>query len=57
MRTKPLVITVNRAEREQVKLAASLKLMSVREYVRRAINRSLVRDGVDAVLLRELEDR
>ncbi len=50
-------IPVSAAELEQVKLAASLRHMSLRWYVVRAINQSLRSEGVDSVLLREKGDR
>jgi len=49
----PLMVTVTADERDWVKHAASLKGQTLREYVIRAINASLRRDGVDAVCIRE----
>ena len=48
-----IAIFDSRNEPDWVKHAASLSGMSWREYVRRAVNRELRRQGVDAVLLRE----
>lgn len=42
-------------EIEQVILAARLRALSVDEYVRRAVNAQMVREGVDAVLFRTTE--
>ena len=44
-------------EFEWVKHAANLRHVSLAEYVKRAINASLRREGVDAVLFREREAR
>lgn len=43
-------------ERDQLRLAAKLRHVSLSEYIRRAINASLRREGVDAVLFRESDD-
>lgn len=48
-----IAIFDSREESDWVKHAARLRGMSWREYVRRAVNERLQRDGVDAVLLRE----
>ena len=50
---KALTVKLTVAEHEQIRLAASLKGLTPREYVVRAINDRLVRQGVDAVLLAE----
>lgn len=43
-------------EHDWLRHAAHLKHMSLAEYVRRAINAQLRREGVDAVLLKESTD-
>ena len=48
-------IVVTKTEREYVEHAAKLVGRSLDAYIRRAINASLCREGVDAVLLREKE--
>jgi uncharacterized protein (DUF1778 family) len=57
MATKSAQITVRCSAQEYdwALHAARLKRMTLREYVVRAVNDSLVRDGVDAVLLYENE--
>ena len=49
-------IPASRDEIEQLDLAASLRDLSVLEYVRRALNAQMRREGVDAVLFRESDD-
>ncbi len=49
-------ISVSLDERRWVEHAARLRHISLSEYVRQAINASLRREGVDAVLLRTSED-
>lgn len=51
----PIVVSLD--EYDWVKHAASLRGLSVAEYVKRAINAQLRREGVDAVLIREREPR
>lgn len=51
-----LMIFVTESERQQVELAASLRGQTVEEYVTRAINAAMRRQGVDAVLLKESDD-
>lgn len=54
MATKELLtIPVTADELAWVRHAAGLRRLSLAEYVRRAINQSLLREGVDAVLLQE----
>jgi predicted DNA binding CopG/RHH family protein len=48
-----IVIRASEDELDWVKHAASLRQMSLAEYVKRAINTQLRREGVDAVLFRE----
>lgn len=43
-------------ELDWLKHAASLRNLSMSEYVRQAINARLRREGVDAVLFREKDD-
>jgi hypothetical protein len=52
----PLEIIVTDDEAAQVRHAARLRHLSTGEYIKRAINASLRREGVDAVLLRESDD-
>jgi predicted HicB family RNase H-like nuclease len=52
-RFERLIIRVNDTELSWVQHAAKLRHMSLAEYVRQAINASLRKEGVDAVLLRE----
>jgi uncharacterized protein (DUF1778 family) len=52
----PLYIRLTRDEVKQVKLAASLQGHTIEEYVKRAINAALRKQGVDAVLLKESDD-
>lgn len=47
-----LILRVTKDELDWVKHAAALREMSLAEYVRRAINASLLKEGVDAVLFR-----
>lgn len=49
-------IPMTAEERDWVKHAARLRGLSAVEYVRRAINMSLRREGVDAVLLAQTDD-
>jgi uncharacterized protein (DUF1778 family) len=51
-----LIIRATKEEVDYVKHAASLRGLSMAEYVKRAINASLRRQGVDAVLFRERND-
>jgi hypothetical protein len=51
-----LSVAASRDEYEWVLHAAKLRHMSAAEYIRRAINASLRREGVDAVLFRESAD-
>jgi hypothetical protein len=44
-------------EHDYVKHAASLKSLSMSEYIKRAINAQLRREGVDAVLIRQSDDQ
>lgn len=57
MRHKPtdarLIIRATKDEVDWVKHAADLRGLSMAEYVKRAINAQLQREGVDAVLFRE----
>ncbi len=48
-----LGVRVSAEELDWVQHAASLRALSLSEYVREAINARLRREGVDAVLLRE----
>lgn len=48
-----LTIPISGDELAWVRHAAGLRRLSLAEYVRRAINLSLSREGVDAVLLKE----
>jgi len=57
MKQHGISISFSKDEYEWLKHAARLRHLSVNEYVRRAINAELVREGVDAVLLREKGDR
>lgn len=50
-----LILRVTRNELDWVKRAARLRHLSLAEYVKRAINASLQREGVDAVLFTERE--
>jgi uncharacterized protein (DUF1778 family) len=50
------VLRLNAEERDWVEHAASLVHQSMTEYIRRAINMRLRREGVDAVLLRQDDD-
>lgn len=50
---KDITIRVTEDERAWVEHAASLVGLSLAEYVKRAINARLRREGVDAVLIRE----
>lgn len=43
-------------EREWVKHAAKLRGLSMAEYVKRAVNAALIRDGVDAYLFAEKDE-
>lgn len=52
-----IIIRTTVEEREWVTHAASLRGLSLAEYVRRAINVSLRHEGVDAVLFLERERR
>lgn len=52
-----IAIAVDAEEYRWVKHAASLRHVSLAEYVKQAINASLRKEGVDAVLLREKGDR
>lgn len=56
MRTVQVELRFSEDETEQLRLAASLKHMTVAEYVRRAINAQLRKEGVDAVLMKEAGD-
>lgn len=47
------VLTLSADEREWLEHAASLNGLTIREYVVRAVNDRLRKQGVDAVLLRE----
>lgn len=51
-----LSITASADEIEFLAVAAGLRAQSVEEYVKRAINASLRKQGVDAVLFRESDD-
>jgi uncharacterized protein (DUF1778 family) len=51
-----LILRVSADELDWVKHAASLKSQTLAEYVKRAINASLRREGVDAVLFRQSDD-
>lgn len=51
-----LIIRATKDELDWVKHAASLRHLSITEYVKRAINASLRHEGVDAVLFRESDD-
>ena len=58
MMTKPnLGIYVSADERRWLLHAASLRHISLDEYIRRALNESLIREGVDALLIMTKEDR
>ena len=48
-----LILRVEQAELDWVKHAAQLRRISLADYVRQAINASLCKEGVDAVLLQE----
>lgn len=48
-----LIVRVSKDELDYVKHAAALRHLSMAEYVKRAINAQLRREGVDAVLFRE----
>jgi len=48
-----IVMRVSEDEREWVKHAAALRGLSLTEYIKRAVNASLCREGVDAVLFAE----
>jgi len=53
---KIFVIPTTIEEQKWVEHAARLRDLSLVEYVRRAINAQLRREGVDAVLLHESDD-
>lgn len=48
--------SVTKDERDWVKHAARLRNLTLREYIIQAINASLRREGVDAVLIKERGD-
>jgi len=48
-----MTVRMSQEELRWIAHAASLRQMSAHEYIRRAINEALVRQGVDAVLLVE----
>lgn len=50
-----IILRLSKAECEWLDHAAVLDGMTPREYVVRAVNERLARQGVDAVLLRERE--
>lgn len=52
-----LLIRASREELEQLRLAAKLRHLSVAEYVKRALNTQMRKEGVDAVLFRQSDDR
>lgn len=52
-----LILRATQDELRQVKHAASLRGLSMAEYVKRAINHSMMREGVDAVLFRVADAR
>jgi hypothetical protein len=52
----PISVPVTTEELNWVLHAASLRRLTLVEYVRRAINLSLRKEGVDAVLLRQSDD-
>ena len=54
---KKIVVNATVDEYDWVKHAASLVHLSLAEYVKRAINASLRKEGVDAVLFRERSGR
>lgn len=49
-RERELVIRADREEIEQLKLAARLRHLPLAEYIKRALNAQMRREGVDAVL-------
>ena len=53
----PIRFVVTVEERDYVKHAASLRNLTLREYIVRAINASLRRDGVDALLIMQSDWR
>jgi hypothetical protein len=53
---KALTIPATDSEREQVELAASLRGQTAEEYITRAINAAMRKQGVDAVLFKESDD-
>jgi len=55
-RIQSLLIMATRDEFDQVKLAARLRHMPIEEYVKRAVNAQMRKEGVDAVLFRESDD-
>lgn len=53
MRNGKLIgVNVSEQERDYVEHAAKLRGLSLQQYVKRAINEALQRDGVDALLLK-----
>jgi hypothetical protein len=56
-RRRRIELYATREEYEQVKLAASLRHLSMPEYIRQALNAQMRREGVDAVLFEERDDR
>jgi len=52
---RKIIILATAQERDQVALAARLRDLTPAEYVKRAINASLRREGIDAVLFSERE--
>lgn len=54
MKTRQLIsFSIAAVEYEQIRHAADLNGLTVREYIVRAINQRLLSQGVDAVLLAE----
>ncbi len=54
--SRSLLIRASREELDQLRHAASLRRVAVAEYIKRALNTQMRKEGVDAVLFRESDD-